>query len=118
MHRKAGDLEKAGALFERALKHYPDFEEARIGLARVLIAQGQPGPAVAHLQRAVSSNPANDVSYYQLSIAYGRLGDTAAQAKALAEFQRLHEQKRVPEAPGFTPREVTKQELEPNAPPP
>ena len=117
-YRKAGELEKAGELFELSLKHYPDFEEARIGLARVLIAQGKPELAVPHLQNAITSSPANEVSYYQLSMAYGRLGNAAEQAKALAEFQRLHGQKRDRETLAFAPRQVTKQELDPDAPPP
>ena len=58
------------------------------------------------------------MSYYQLSMAYGRLGNAAEQAKALAEFQRLHGQKRDRETLAFAPRQVTKQELDPDAPPP
>jgi len=118
VYRKAGERAKAGALFEQSLKHYPDFEDARIGLARVLIAEGKPELAVPHLQRAISSSPDNEVSYYQLSVAYGRLGNAAEQQKALAEFQRLRGRKRDREAMAFAPREVTKQELDPNAPPP
>jgi tetratricopeptide (TPR) repeat protein len=118
LHRKEGELAQAGALFEQSLKHYPDFEDARIGLARVLIAEGKPALAVPHLQKAISSRPANEVSYYQMAVAYGRLGKTAEQQKALAEFQRLHGQQRDREALAFAPRPVTKQELDPNAPPP
>jgi tetratricopeptide (TPR) repeat protein len=118
LYRKAGERARAGALFEQSLKHYPDFEDARIGLARVLIAEGKPELAVPHLQKAISSSPDNEVSYYQLSIAYGRLGNAAEQQKALSEFQRLHGQKRDREAMALAPREVTKQELDPDAPPP
>jgi tetratricopeptide (TPR) repeat protein len=118
IYRKAGERAKAGALFEQALKHYPDFEDALIGLARVLIAEGKPEQAVPHLQKAISSSPGNEVSLYQLSVAYGRLGNAAEQQKALAEFQRLRAQTREREAIALAPREVTKQELDPNAPPP
>jgi tetratricopeptide (TPR) repeat protein len=118
LHRKAGDLEKAGALFRLSLEHYPDFEDALIALARVLVAQGRPELAVPHLRKALASNPANEVSYYQLSVAYGRMGDAAEQQKALAEFQRLRAQKREREEIALAPREVTKQELDPNLPPP
>jgi tetratricopeptide (TPR) repeat protein len=118
LHRKAGERAEAGALFEQSLKFYPDFEDALIGLARVLIAEGKPEQAVPHLQKAISSSPDNEVAYYQLSLAYGRLGNAAEQQKAIAEFQRLQGKKREREALAFTPREVTKQELEPNAPPP
>lgn len=118
LYRKAGDLEKAGALFEQALKHYPDFEDALIGRARVLVAQGKPELAVPPLRKAISSNPANEVSYYQLSVAYGRMGNAAEQQKALVEFQRLRSQKREREAIPLAPPEVTKQALDPSAPPP
>jgi tetratricopeptide (TPR) repeat protein len=118
LHRKAGDLAKARPLFEQSIEHYPDFEDARIGLARVLIAEGHPEQAVPHLQRAIALNPANEVSHYQLSIAYARMGNTAEQQKALAEFQRLRGQKREREAALLAPREITKQELDPGASPP
>jgi predicted Zn-dependent protease len=118
IYRRAGELSKAGALFELSLKHYPDFEDAHIGLARVLIREGKPELAIPHLQKAIASSPDNEVSYYQLSVAYGRLGNAAEQAKAIAEFQRLQGQKHEKEALALAPREVTKQELDPNAPPP
>jgi len=118
LHRKAGELAKAGELFEQSLKYYPDFEDALIGLARVRVAEGRPELAVPHLQKALSSNPANEVSYYQLSVAYGRMGNAAEQQQALAEFQRLRGQKREREEIALAPREVTKQELDPILPPP
>ena len=117
-HRRAGDLDRAAQLFDLAVKHYPDFEEARIGLARVLISQDKPEPAVSQLQKAISLNRANEVSYYQLSVAYARLGQVAEQQKALAEFQRLRALKREPEDLMLAPRPVTKQELDASVPPP
>jgi tetratricopeptide (TPR) repeat protein len=117
IHRKAGELDKAGRLFELALKHYPDLEDARIGLARVLISEGKPELAVPHLQKAISSSPQDDVAYYQLSVAYGRMGRAAEQERALADFQRLHAQKRDGEVMVVAPREVTKQELDLGATP-
>ena len=118
MHRKAGELDTAAARFERALSHYPDFAEARIGLGRVLVALGHPERALPHLQKAVALDPANDVAYYQLSVAYGRLGNVAEQRKVLEEFQRLRERKREREALLLAPPQVTQQELDPSAPPP
>jgi predicted Zn-dependent protease len=118
IYRKAGELDKASGMFDVAVKHYPDFEEARIGLARVLIAQHKPEAAVSQLQKAISLNRANEVSYYQLATAYGRLGQTAEQRRALAEFQRLQAQKKEREDLLYTPGEVTQQEIDPGAPPP
>jgi len=50
--RSAGQLEEAGTYFEQALKFYPDFEEAHLGLAAVLMSQSEPKLALPHLQKA------------------------------------------------------------------
>jgi tetratricopeptide (TPR) repeat protein len=119
MHRKAGELDVAAAFFESAVSRYPDFAEARLGLGRVLVAQGQPERALPHLQKAVALDPANDVAHYQLSVALGKLGNVAEQRKVLEEFQRLRERKREREALLLAPPSpVTPQELDPSAPPP
>lgn len=118
MHRKAGELDAAAARFESAVSRYPDFAEARIALGRVLAAQGQPERALTHLQKAITLDPANDVAYYQLSVAHGKLGNVAEQRKVLEEFQRLRERKREREALLLAPSLVTQQELDPSAPPP
>ena len=118
INRKAGELDQSRALFERAVAHYPDFEDAQIGLGRVLLAQGRPAEAVPHLQKAIAVSPSNEVAHYQLSVAYGRLGSTADQEKELAEFQRLQSRKRAQDAFADASRQVTKQELDPKAPPP
>jgi len=118
INRKAGELDQSRALFERAVEHYPDFEDAQIGLGRVLLAQGRPAEAVPHLQKAIAVSPSNEVAHYQLSVAYGRLGSTADQEKELAEFQRLQSRKRAQDAFADASRQVTKQELDPKAPPP
>ena len=73
---------------------------------------------MGQLEKAISLNRANEVAYYQLATAYGRLGQTAEQRKALAEFQRLQAQKKAREDLMYTPGEVTKQEIDPGAPPP
>jgi tetratricopeptide (TPR) repeat protein len=113
IHRRLGQLDNAGKFFETALKSDADFEEARIGLGRVLITQGKPDLALPHLQKAVSLNPENEVSQYQLSQAYRALGRTAEQQKSLNEFQRLRAEKaRREEKADLSPREVTKQELD------
>ncbi len=119
IHRKSGQLDKAQEFFEIALKYYPDFEEAQIGLGRALIALGKPDLALRHLRKAVSLNPGNEVSYYQLSQVHKALGNVAEQQKALAEFERLRGQKSRQQerlTGTFLLREVTKQELDSEAP--
>ncbi len=117
-HRRSGDLDEARRFLEAAVDHYPDFEQAQLALGRVLLAAGKPEPALVHLRKAIALNPANAVSYYQLSRAHQALGNAAGQQEALAKFQalRAEEQKRTETA--LLPLQVTKQELDPNAPPP
>src|SRR5947208_651804 len=118
IHRKSGQLDKAREFFEIALKHYPDFEEAQVGLGRALLSLGKPDLALPHLRQAVSLNPENEVSYYQLSQVHRALGNLAEQQEALTKFQRLRSQKsRREESVTLLPREVTKQELDSNTPP-
>ncbi len=114
IHRKAGDLAEARTFFETALKHYPDFPDAQIGLGRSLIALKEPKLALSHLEKAIALDPISEVAYYQLAQAYRSLGDTAAQQKALARFQELRSASERATPPATLSRpEVTKQKLEP-----
>ena len=116
IHRRAGDLEEARKLFEAAVEHYPDFEQAQLGLGRVLLATGRLEPAVGHLRKAITLDPENDVSYYQLSRAYQALGNAAGQADALARSQALRAKRQRTDV-AVLPLQVTKQELEEEGPP-
>lgn len=114
IHRQSGEMEKAAEFFGRAVQHYPDFDQAQIGLGRTLASLGQPGQALPHLQKAVSLNPGSEVAYYQLAQCQRALGNEAAQRKALAEFQRLQNQRpKDPDLTSLAPTEVTRQELDP-----
>jgi tetratricopeptide (TPR) repeat protein len=86
--RKGGELERARERFEQAVTHYPAFEHALVGLARTLIALDRPADALPHLKAVLKANPDSDVAHYQAAQAYRKLGDSAAQALALAEFKR------------------------------
>lgn len=113
MHRQAGEMEMAADLFARALEHYPDFDQAQIGLGRVLTSIGKPGEALPHLQKAVSMNPGSEVAYYQLAQCHRALGNKAGQSEALAEFQRLQSQRpKDPDLTALVPTEVTRQKLD------
>jgi len=117
IHRRAGDLEEALKLFETAVDHYPDFEQAQLGLGRVLLATGKLEPAVDHLRKAIALDPENDVSYYQLSRAYQALGNAAGQQDALARSRALRARRQRTDA-AVLPLQVTKQELESKEGPP
>jgi tetratricopeptide (TPR) repeat protein len=118
IHRRAGELDLAQRLFEAAVAHYPDFEQARLGLGRVLLAAGKAEPAVPHLRKAIALDPESDVAYYQLSRAYQALGNAAGQQEALAKFQALRARKREGTDLAALPLQVTKQPLEPLEGPP
>jgi len=117
-YRKVGQLEEAQKFFEMALQHYPDFEEAHLGLAAVLITVQKPGEALPHLQKAIATDAEDEVAWYRLAQVQKLLGNETDQQKALAEFRRLHhqfnQQKLIERV--FSPSEVTRQELDPNAP--
>ena len=57
IYRKSGQLDRAQEFFNKALQNYPDFEEAQLGLAGVLITLGKPELALPHLRAALALNP-------------------------------------------------------------
>lgn len=115
MDRKSEQYAKARELFEAAVKYDPEFEDAEIGLGRTLLLLGKADLALPHLQKAIALNPKNEVTYYQLSQVYRAMGKREEQRKALAEFQRIRSQKADRPAPAVSPREVTRQEIDPAA---
>jgi len=113
--RKAGDLDEAQQFFEQALKYYPDFEEAHIGLAAVLLSRQKPQEALSQLQKAIALNPNNEVSWYRLAQAYRMLNNAAEREKAFSEFQRLKSGKSAAQEAAkqmFSPTEVTQQQVD------
>ena len=112
IHRQHNELDQARQLFETALQYYPDFQEAHVGLAAVLIAQRKPDLALPHLQKAVALNANDEVAWYRLVLVDRQLGNVDEQNKALAQVQRLRDQIGLQE--GTTvPEEVTRQTLQP-----
>ena len=86
----------------------------------MLISLAKPGEALPQLQKAIKVDPEDDVPYYHLAQVYKALGNLAEQQKALAEFRRIRGQKasqRQLNTDIFSPREVTKQTLDPDAVP-
>jgi len=115
IQRNAGELPEAAQLFEQALRYYPDFEEAHLGLAAVLLSQQKAQLALPHLEKATALDPNNEVAWYRLSQAQRALGNVAEQQKAFAEFQRLRASKEKQQAATgeiFSRSEVTKQQID------
>lgn len=117
MRRKARQFDDAQHYFEQALQHYPDFPEAQLGLAAVLLEKKVPDQALVHAQRAVALDPENEVAWYRLAQIQRTLGNANEQQKALTEYRRLHDRASQQKGlePVFSPREVTKQEVDTNA---
>lgn len=117
-YREAGQLDDSQRYFEMALKNYPDFEEAHVGIAAALMGVNKADLAVAHLEKATTLNPSDEVAWYRLARAYGAVSNDIGRKKALGEFQHLHTLKLNGQEASrrlFAPSEVTKQELDPNA---
>ena len=116
IYRTSGQLKEAQEAFELALKSHPDFEEAHLGLAAVLLSLGQPGIALPHLQKAIALNHDNPVSWYRLARTELALGNTAESRKADEEFRRLRQKpsEHIASQQIFNPDEVTKQQIESN----
>ena len=114
IHRKAGRFDQAEKFFGLALEHYPDFEEAHVGLAGAFIGLKNNQKALAQLQAAIALNASDEVAWYRLSQVQRALGNVAEQQKALAEYQRLHEKTLAENGiePIASPRDLTKQEAE------
>ncbi len=118
INRNAGQLESAQKYFELALTNHPEFEEAHLGLAATLISEQKFELALPHLQRAISLNRDNEVSWWRLAQVERSLGNSAEQKKALAEFQQLHSRNSGREESAtklFSPEEVTRQQVDEKA---
>jgi tetratricopeptide (TPR) repeat protein len=117
--RNGGQFEEAQKLFEQALNSHPDFEEAQLGLASVLMSQQKPQQALPHLQKAIELNQENEVSWYRLSQVQRSLGNSKEAQNAFTKYQQLHQQKASLDEAGkrfLSPSEVTRQQLDSNAP--
>ena len=119
IYRNSGDFPSAQRYFEDAVRVYPGFEDAHIGLATVFLSRDKPDLALPELRRAIALDPANEVAWYRLSQAARAGGDAAEQKRALAEFQKLHqvETKKFESAPVSDQGEITRQTIDLNVAP-
>jgi tetratricopeptide (TPR) repeat protein len=119
IRRTQGDLPSAEKYFQMAVEHYPDFQEAQVGLGSTLNAMDKTSEALGHLEKAVRLNPGDEIGWYRLSQVQRKLGNTQEQQRALAEFRRLHEKANqvLPTQELFSPTEVSKQQIDPNPEP-
>ena len=103
-----GNAEDARQKYEKVLKHFPDFEEALVGLGGACLEGQKPEQAVAALERATRLRPDDEVAWYRLARAERTTGDKEGQQKAMAEFQRLRSA-----TPAALPKPDANQEITP-----
>jgi tetratricopeptide (TPR) repeat protein len=82
------DLDAADLHAARALARAPRHPTANLVAGMVRMKRGLYSEARDALERAASADPESPKTHYQLSLAYARLGDTAASARSL-ELYRL-----------------------------
>jgi predicted Zn-dependent protease len=114
LRRTEGAGAAAQKLYAAAVETYPNFEEAEVGLGRVLLEQDKPALALPHLQRAASLRPDDEVAWYRLAQAQRKLGDAQAQMESIAKFKALHEKSSAALNSALTPQgtdTVTPQKL-------
>jgi tetratricopeptide (TPR) repeat protein len=72
--RHHGDLDKAEAEFEEALRLRPGSTAAANGLGAIRLAQGRPGEARSLFEAAVRSSPKNPLARFNLGLAFAGNG--------------------------------------------
>jgi tetratricopeptide (TPR) repeat protein len=112
LHRLAGELELAETYFKAALKIYPGFPEANLGLGTVLASLNQPAQALPYLKVAIASDPNDEATWYRLSQVERALGHEAEQQAAMKEFLKLHKQQQASLLGPIT--DVSRQEVNSN----
>jgi predicted Zn-dependent protease len=119
INRTGGDLPAAERYFKMALRDYPNFQEAQLGLGATLFSLDKAAEALPYLQKAVKLSPDDEVGWYRLAQVQKKLGDTEEQRRALAEYQRLHQKVKTESKTQelFSPSDVTKQQVSPAAEP-
>jgi tetratricopeptide (TPR) repeat protein len=85
-----GNLDQSRKEFETLVATRPDFEQAQVGLAAVLVDSDQPKQAAPHLQQAVKLDPNDEVAWYRLAQTLRETGDKEGQKKALENFRVVH----------------------------
>ena len=109
INREQGKYNLALDHFSRAVAEQPDFVEARIGLGRTLLKEGQTAQAVPHLKEAVRLDAENKVPHVLLANAYKALGDSVAARAEMDAYQKLNQAetfRRVPAAGAPTAQQI------------
>jgi Flp pilus assembly protein TadD len=93
IHLRNNRRADAASSFGKAAKLQPNHAPARVGLAKVLIAEKQWLKALAELEPVAKLAPADEAVHYNLMLAYRGLGRTAEAKQAAGTLQRLKEER-------------------------
>jgi len=94
MLKNEGALPEAEALLRESVRYDDGFAQAHYQLGALLEQRNQLEEAVQELARAAACDPEYAEPHYALARIYRRQGRSADAARALAEFERLHDAKR------------------------
>ena len=117
---------KAVEHLKRATALQPDFffwegsspvALAHTSLGKLYLKRSDPASAVRELEKAVQLDPEATPAFYQLSIAYRKLGNKEKERQTLAQVRRLNQQRRQLGARELSNRALQKTRLGTGSPP-
>jgi predicted Zn-dependent protease len=91
MHRQ--NLDKAKPLYQEAAKLDPTLVEARVGLARIMMEEHDPGAAEQQLLAVIAQQPNDAEAHYVLMLVYRDQKKMAQAAAEMTMFNRLQTEK-------------------------
>ncbi|MBI3646250.1 MAG: tetratricopeptide repeat protein [Acidobacteriales bacterium] len=103
IHLRRKQPAEASGYFSRAVQLEPGYVPARIGLAKVFVAEQQWPKALEQLEAAAKLAPEDEAVAYNLMLTYRGLGRTADAKRAYDTFQRLKTQRQQSRAPLVNP---------------
>jgi tetratricopeptide (TPR) repeat protein len=86
---RIGDLEVVKNYMERSLHLKPEFAPAHFELGRVYAAQNDYEKAVQEFLEAIRVDPKSPMAYYQLGLAYRKLGELKLAQQELVQYSAL-----------------------------
>lgn len=89
----AQKLSDAQPLYEEAARLDPSLVEAKVGLAKILLAQHQADEATQQLQAIIAENPGSAEAHYVLMTAYRQQKKMPEAAEQMAIFNRLQKER-------------------------
>ena len=86
--------QEAQSAFERSVKLDPNQCLPRVSLGKMYLEEDRATDAVAQLEQARTINPKEKSTYWQLAVAYRKLGETDNQKAVLSSLKKLNDEER------------------------